>query len=552
MSSENIYRTFFCPLPNILSVDKSAVYRKVSTTSTSTKAEEPLRALRSEDPILLLDRGRDHLLRIRQANSSILHQSTNIPLKRTIKTEADIMTQSILHLFYPINHIINTKLKDGHIESHLEWTQKGNMRADYQWMYYPPSGALVHFAVLEMKAPHLLSWDDFKVAIATTDDEESELLESAHYEASGTLLVENGKIFIQQVKKYLKNLKVKDVAIFDWISLVIVDTEGLDEDTSRHRLARLSWFSENGKEYEAGAIPHPSQIAPKNDLLDMNYPCVKLFSGENVSFSWNISFEEVQDADLEAFLFHHDNERGLQGPTIALNAADNARIAAMIMTSNQKDSFEKIYQAILNDISRLCGPELALLCAAALGKHKMSHLNKDGRHRLLDYLKKHKSELNVSGLAALVDMYKIPRRTPGISGPLAPKETWDEGPGTDTSDSPNAPAMPYQDAVDVHTDPSEICLGAATSVAAEESNLRNSSASPGWGTLPAPVSPDTQGGSDCNLLFVDHGDETTQAGLQNDWDVQNIDAPGLNVYVPSNDENLWCDLHTEIEFGQRH
>lgn len=183
----------------------------------------------------------------------------------------------------------------------------------------------------------------------------------------------------------------------------------------------------------------------------MNDPCVKLFSGENLSFPWNSSLTEVRDIDLEAFLYQcrtaassietelrqrqkqgrPDKSKGFEAHCERLQtcaaqikirqtlnkqqAVDNVRTAVTIMTTNQTTRFEKIYQDILNDISRLFGPELVLLCAAALGKHKISHLNEDDRARLLNYLREQNSRLNVNGLTALADVYKVPRMTHVIS-----------------------------------------------------------------------------------------------------------------------------------------
>lgn len=179
------------------------------------------------------------------------------------------------------------------------------------------------------------------------------------------------------------------------------------------------------------------------DLIDMNYPCVKLFLGENISFPWNSSLKEVWDTDLEAFLYqcrtaissieaeleqrrkdvHPKKTMGFKSLSGRLqNCAErikithilnnqqaaNVKTAVEIMTTNQTTRFEKIYQDVLNDISRLCGPEVVLLCAAALGKHKISHLNQDDRARLLDYLTKKNSTLLVDRLKVLVNNYKVP------------------------------------------------------------------------------------------------------------------------------------------------
>lgn len=57
---------------------------------------------------------------------------------------------------------------------------------------------------------------------------------------------ENGKIFTQQVKKYLRALGVKDAALFDWNHLVILDMSYLDADQRDPNLVRYTWFEENG------------------------------------------------------------------------------------------------------------------------------------------------------------------------------------------------------------------------------------------------------------------------------------------------------------------
>lgn len=101
------------------------------------------------------------------------------------------------------------------------------------------------FAVLEMKAPNLLSRADFEKATARTDSEEKKKCAQAHLLDDGTRLGEDGKIFTQQVKKYLRALGVKDGALSDWNHLVIFDMKDLDEDHSNPK-ARYTWFEENG------------------------------------------------------------------------------------------------------------------------------------------------------------------------------------------------------------------------------------------------------------------------------------------------------------------
>ena len=112
------------------------------------------------------------------------------------------------------------------------------------------------FAVLEMKAPNLISREDFKDATALYAGEEKAKLRKANFRETGTLLRDNGQLFIQQVKKYLRTMNINDAALFDWNHLVILDIDGLDEDKKNPTLARFTWFEENRdsrvRDYEHG------------------------------------------------------------------------------------------------------------------------------------------------------------------------------------------------------------------------------------------------------------------------------------------------------------
>lgn len=201
-------------------VHDEAVFQKASVAA-STKEEEPLRALLEEDDILC--------------------QHAAIPLRQTtIKTEMDVTAQAI-RLFYQVNHTINRHLQHGQVETSIDLVYKGGtiMRTDYRWTFQP-------YKVLEMKAPNLLSRADFEKATARTDSEERKKCAQAHLLDDGTRLGENGKIFTQQVNKYLRALGVKDGALSDWNHLAIFDMNDLDKDHSNPKLARYTWFEENG------------------------------------------------------------------------------------------------------------------------------------------------------------------------------------------------------------------------------------------------------------------------------------------------------------------
>lgn len=89
-------------------------------------------------------------------------------------------------------------------------------------------------------------------------------------------------------------------------------------------------------------------------------------------------------------------------------AVKNVRSAVTVLTSVQTKRFDKIYKTFLEDLERSCGAETALFCIAALGKHRISHLNQYERASLLNYLKKEKLQLDLAELRELVKRYKIP------------------------------------------------------------------------------------------------------------------------------------------------
>ena len=243
MSTKTISDSFFSLLPNF-NVDGSAVYRKVYTTSISTMDEEPLKALKWEHFDSILEVGRNYLSNTIFEDNNILCQPANIPLQSTtIKTKADVTAQAILHLLYQVNHTINQHLQNGQIKTNLKSVQKGAIvRTDYRWTFHPHDGNPVPFAVLEMKAPNLISREDFKDATALYAGEEKAKLRQANFQETGTLLRDNGQLFIQQVKKYLQTMNINDAALFDWNHLVILDIDGLDEDKKNPTLARFTWF----------------------------------------------------------------------------------------------------------------------------------------------------------------------------------------------------------------------------------------------------------------------------------------------------------------------
>ncbi|KAK6826483.1 hypothetical protein RU639_005608 [Aspergillus parasiticus] len=97
---------------------------------------------------------------------------------------------------------------------------------DLRWAYIS-GGQSADIAVLEMKAPFVLRWDDFNEAMATEDDAKKKH-DRAHKFGDHTLLKDNAIVLSKQTKKYATSLGVADVAIFDWSSMFVFDYSDVD------------------------------------------------------------------------------------------------------------------------------------------------------------------------------------------------------------------------------------------------------------------------------------------------------------------------------------
>ncbi|KAJ5790048.1 uncharacterized protein N7518_007059 [Penicillium psychrosexuale] len=71
----------------------------------------------------------------------------------------------------------------------------------------------------------------------------------------------------------------------------------------------------------------------------------------------------------------------------------------------------KVYYEFLNDVTRQCGCESALLCIIALGKHRLERIKKDDRVSLLEFLGKSKESLVPSELVTFVTAFGFPEST---------------------------------------------------------------------------------------------------------------------------------------------
>lgn len=154
----------------------------------------------------------------------------------------------------------------------------------------------------------------------------------------------------------------------------------------------------------------------------METPCITLHTKERANLFRGDGFDGVTDAELETLLqksrdtlvsleaeferrqlptaSNHSKE--IEGYCDSLRkgfdklkvlerlddkAAEHVKAAAKILTTPQTIRSYKVYETFLHDVLRHCGPELVLLCAACLGKPKVSSLKTEERIILLDHVK---------------------------------------------------------------------------------------------------------------------------------------------------------------------
>ncbi|KAM5458511.1 hypothetical protein MaudCBS49596_000425 [Microsporum audouinii] len=84
----------------------------------------------------------------------------------------------------------------------------------------------------------------------------------------------------------------------------------------------------------------------------------------------------------------------------------NAAIGILTSSPSQRD--ETVYQLFLRDVLRLCGRGLTLLCAASLGKQRVSALSEDQRTHLVRHLKHNRDSLECDCLETIAEEHGIP------------------------------------------------------------------------------------------------------------------------------------------------
>ncbi|OCK74894.1 hypothetical protein K432DRAFT_386533 [Lepidopterella palustris CBS 459.81] len=173
----------------------------------------------------------------------------------------------------------------------------------------------------------------------------------------------------------------------------------------------------------------------------MELPCVMLRTKERDHFSYQDSYGEVTNSELEAFLEQARKtvlslEAELEKRQIVAlglsngvsdcseklrKNAGNLKIlgrlddratrlavdAVTILKTEQTNRASKIYQTFLGDILRHCGRGLVLLCATSLGKQRVNSLNNQDRVGLVNYLTINKTALESPILDSLAEKYQI-------------------------------------------------------------------------------------------------------------------------------------------------
>lgn len=201
-------------------------------------------------------------------------------------------------------------------------------------------------------------------------------------------------------------------------------------------------FPRISKKFQNFLFPEPHYSNDPTFLVTMETPCVTLRTKERTNLLSGDEFEGVTDVELEILLqksrdtvvsleaelerrqlltaSNHSKEitgycdslrKGFDKIRVLerldVKAAEHVKTAVEILKTPQTSRSFKVYETFLQDVLRHCGPELVLLCAACLGKPKVSSLKKEDRVALLDHLKTKKLSYVSPILGRLATEYGI-------------------------------------------------------------------------------------------------------------------------------------------------
>ncbi|KAJ9373622.1 hypothetical protein DTO282F9_2830 [Paecilomyces variotii] len=250
MAQPTVYESFRSPSPWLPSVPNPGDYRTLSSSTQSTIDIDPLVAWRYEDHQRLVDLVADNFpSEISNPEDNLLKRVACRDGSNLLRSEADVLSATILYILNPVNLAINRNLKQGSMTMSCEQTSPGRIRTDIRWSYRV-SSMMIDVAILEVKAKDTLRWADIANAMARSDAEERQKHKEAYRSAKRTLFVSNAYWFVKQAYKYAEQLEIPDVAIFDWNNLFILDFSTMDPDGRQPKLAKGIWFNEEGKDHQ--------------------------------------------------------------------------------------------------------------------------------------------------------------------------------------------------------------------------------------------------------------------------------------------------------------
>jgi len=228
-------------------------YRDVSEGAASTMYVDALKAFVSDDLVALVKLGRNHLPNP-ALSPELRHRLPQLEKTHLLHTEGDVVRAAELYLLHPLNVVLSKLVKNGHLYCRSEQTSAGGCRTDIRWVYHPnqsnqgnqgnQDNQVKDIAVLEFKNTKILRWSDFAPAWIDPQHAKDKIAEAFNIEPHSMHLVKNAVWVTKQAMKYAANLKIADVAVFDWHAMFVYNLATMKEDAANPTLAQGLWFEE--------------------------------------------------------------------------------------------------------------------------------------------------------------------------------------------------------------------------------------------------------------------------------------------------------------------
>ncbi|KAL1853031.1 hypothetical protein Plec18170_005613 [Paecilomyces lecythidis] len=214
-------------------------YRIISSSTTSTRNEDPVSALFVDGAAILIGMARQLIDRV-QPHGPISYVPM-VEKTHRLGSEADVLRAVVLYLLHPVNMLLSAGLPQGYqIYCQGEVTAVRS-RFDIQWtLKY--DNTEVTMAILELKNTKVVHYQDFAPAFATPENAAT-MLEDAMDIESGTFLTGNAYWLSKQARKYADTCD--NIAVFDWNAMFIFDFSDVQEDSRVPRLVKGIYFDES-------------------------------------------------------------------------------------------------------------------------------------------------------------------------------------------------------------------------------------------------------------------------------------------------------------------